>query len=171
MNFDYTQNPDSAQRADAADLIDSGAQLAEKLNRKKFQRSCVVIVALDERKTVVGVAAVKERQRDVAEIGYLIVHPDFRRRGIAQELTRRRIVVAREIGLRLLFSTIRRDNAESIGNLRKAGFQHWGDFVSAYHATRVISWFFFPLADDVDCAAEMERRTFQLKRPPVTRRP
>lgn len=167
MSFHYNQNPDSAQRAEAADLIDSGGQLAEKLDRKKFQRACVVVVALDDSNTVVGVAAVKERQGEVAEIGYLIVHPDFRRRGIAQELTRQRIEAARATGLRLLFTNVRRNNTESIGNLLKAGFRHWGDFVSAYHASRVISWFFLPLAGDVDWQVAMEQRTRQLDRLPV----
>lgn len=163
LSFHYSANPTPEQRTLAADLIDSGGQLADKLDRKKFGRAFVVVVALDETERVVGVAAVKERQRDVAEVGYLIVHPDFRRQGVAQELTRLRIETAKGKGLQLLFTNVRRDNVESIGNMRKAGFQFWGDFVSAYNTGRVISWFYYPLNSHVDYKGRLLRLTRQLK--------
>lgn len=82
MSFDYNHHPDAAQRREAANLIDAGAQLAAILDRKKLDRSCV-LVAPAGRSTVVGVAAVKKPHCDFAEIGYLIVRADFRRRGIS----------------------------------------------------------------------------------------
>jgi RimJ/RimL family protein N-acetyltransferase len=163
VNFRYIVNPNTAELNKAADLIDSGGQLAEKLDREKFKRSGAIVVAFNQENAVVGVAAIKEPQGDVAEIGYLIVDLDFRRRGIAQELTKRRIDAAKEKGLRLLFTNVRRNNTESIGNLKKADFRHWGDFMSAYQTNRVISWFFYPLATDVDWRSHMERLTQYLK--------
>jgi ribosomal protein S18 acetylase RimI-like enzyme len=167
VSFHYTASPDPAQREQAGDLIDAGEQLAEKLDREKLRRACAVIVALDPTNRVIGVAAIKERQGDIAELGYLVVHPDFRRCGIAQELTNRRIEEAKGKGLRLLFTNVRQNNKESIGNLQKAGFRYWGDFVSAYHTKRLISGFFYPLAAHVDWQTHMERLTRHLKRPSV----
>lgn len=164
MSFLYSLSPDSKQREQAADLIDAGGQLAEKLDRKRFQRACVIVVALDQAHRVIGVGVVKERQGDVAEIGYLMVHPDFRRRGIAQELTRRRIEAARKLGLHLLYTNVRRDNEKSIGNLLKVDFQFWGVFVSAYDTGRIISWFFYPLTTKVSGSAQMDSLTRHLKR-------
>jgi RimJ/RimL family protein N-acetyltransferase len=167
MSYLCSSRPDSKQIQQAADLIDAGGQLAKKLDRNRFEQACIIVVALDPALRVIGVAAVKERRGDVAEIGYLIVHPDFRRRGIAQELTRRRIEAARELGLRLLYTNVRRDNDESIGNLHKAEFLFWGDFVSAHDTGHVISWFFYPLTTKVDGPAQMERLTRRLKRSPA----
>lgn len=166
MTLNYSANPTAAQRTEAADLIDSGGQLAEKLDRTKFARSCVVVVALEKIGRVVGVGAVKKRRGNIAEVGYLIVDPNFRRRHIAQELTRRRIEAAREAGLELLFTNIRSDNIESLGNLRKAGFIFWGDFMSAYHTGRVISWYYFPLRAGGQCEAHLARLTRNLKTAP-----
>lgn len=126
MTYHYTASPTDAQLEKAADLVDAGGQLAAKLDRKKFRRSSVVVVALDENEVVVGAAAVKERKAKAAEIGYLIVHKDHRKLGSAQDLTQHRIAAAKEKGLALLFANVRRDNIPSIGNLRKAKFEHWG---------------------------------------------
>ena len=107
--------------------------------------------------------AVKERQGRIAEVGYLIVHTDHRRKGIAQELTRRRIEAARAQGLELLFTNVRRNNVESVGNLRKAGFRFWGDFFSAYNTGRVISWYYYPLQDEGNFRANLVGLTKELK--------
>ena len=164
MAVTYSSAPTEDQLEQAADLVDSGGQLAAKLDRTKFRRSSVLVVALDNGGTVVGAAAVKPRQGAIAETGYLIVRPDHRRQGIAEQLTERRIDEARRKGIALLFSNVRRDNEPSIGNLRKTKFQHWGDFVSAYGTDHVISWFYCSLDPNRDAHADLKNLTDGLKR-------
>ncbi len=167
MKISYSAAPTPAQREAAADLIDAGGQLAEKLDRAKLARACVIVIALDAAGRVIGVGAVKERRGSIAEVGYLMVDPEFRRRGIAQELTQRRIAAARDAGLELLFTNVRRDNVESRGNLHKAGFVLWGDFMSAYHTQRVISWFYYPLTAEARVEAHLKRLTRKLPKAPT----
>jgi GNAT superfamily N-acetyltransferase len=158
----YTIAPNDEQLAAAADLIDYGGQLAEKLDRYRFQQSSVIVVAFEDAK-VVGVAAVKRRRGDAAETGYLVVHKNYRRIGIGNYLLTRRIEESRKQGLAFLYTNVRAMNEESIGNLKKSGFQFWGNFISRYGTPHIISWFFYPLIDQVDFHARMKVLTDGMK--------
>src|SRR5690348_10530695 len=104
MKISYTTVLSNAQFDQAGDLIDAGEQLAEELDRSRLRRASVLVAALNSEGDVIGVGAVKERQGDVAETGYLVVHPDCRRQGIGQELTKRRLDEARRLGMALVYT-------------------------------------------------------------------
>ncbi|WP_025819940.1 GNAT family N-acetyltransferase [Shewanella marina] len=136
----------------AAALIDHRDDNAHPLDHASFFRSRAVIVALTPDNTVIGCAAIKEGQGDVAEFGYLVVAPAFRRRGIAQRLTEKRTQVAKDLGIKLLFATIRDENQASKANLLKAGWHFWANFLSIRGTGNVVGWYYFALdaATNVD---------------------
>lgn len=60
-----------------------------------------------------------------ARLANLMVHPDFRRRGIGQALLVHRLQALAERGVPYAITTVLADNEASLGNLAKQGFQHF----------------------------------------------
>ncbi|MBV7317339.1 GNAT family N-acetyltransferase [Shewanella sp. NIFS-20-20] len=154
--YTYIETQDPELIRQAAALIDQRDDNAHPLDHDSFCRSRAVIVALKTDGSLVGCAAIKEGAGDVAEMGYLVVHPDYRRQGIAQRLTQERVRRARAVGVKLLWATVRDENQASKANLLKAGWTFWHSFYSVRGTGNIIDWFYMPLMDDVDVDTMMQ---------------
>lgn len=140
----------------AASLIDKRDDNAHPLDHQAFFRSRVVILAKTSQGDIVGCAAIKAGEGSVGELGYLVVSPLYRRQGIAQGLTRKRIEVAKSRGISMLFATIRAENTSSRANLLKAGFIFWRDYLSIRGTGNTVGWYYLALEDNIDVEVVMQ---------------
>jgi predicted GNAT family acetyltransferase len=122
LKWECFDSPSVDQLDCAVALVNEGGKLKFPLNRAKLVQCTGVIVAVDENATVVGVAAIKKAEDNVAEIGYLVVQKELRGKGIGKGLTAARVALAKRKGLSLIYSNIRQDNIESNGDAKKAGY-------------------------------------------------
>ncbi len=148
IQYVICQSPE--ELAAAVNLLDNRDDNAHPLDHSVFVRSRAVILAKAASGEIVGCAAIKAGEGEVGELGYLVVTPAYRRQGIAQTLTIKRIEVAQSLGISLLFATIRAENAASRVNLLKAGFQFWRNYLSIRGTGNTVGWYFLALQADID---------------------
>lgn len=146
----------AAELAAAAALIDQRDDNAHPLDHQAFALSRAVILAKTLEGEMVGCAAIKAGSGPVGELGYLVVSPLYRRRGIAQGLTLKRIEVAKALGIALLFATIRDENNASRVNLLKAGFHFWRNYLSIRGTGNTVGWYYLALEDELDIDGIMQ---------------
>lgn len=144
----------------AAQLIDGRDDNAHPLDHQVFFDSRAVILAKTLEGEIVGCAAIKAGKGTVdkgtvGELGYLVVSSHYRRQGIAQGLTQKRIEVAKALGISILYATIRAENTSSQANLLKAGFQFWRDYLSIRGTGNTVGWYYLALSANVDAEAIM----------------
>ena len=139
----------------AAQLIDGRDDNAHPLDHQVFFDSRAVILAKTFEGEIVGCAAIKAGKGTVGELGYLVVSSHYRRQGIAQGLTQKRIEVAKALGISILYATIRAENTSSQANLLKAGFQFWRDYLSIRGTGNTVGWYYLALSANVDAEAIM----------------
>jgi len=154
IQFVLCQN--AAELAAAAALIDQRDDNAHPLDHQSFAQSRAVILAKTLEGEMVGCAAIKAGSGLVGELGYLVVSPLYRRRGIAQGLTLKRIEVAKAQGIALLFATIRDENNASRVNLLKAGFHFWRNYLSIRGTGNTVGWYYLALQESVDIDGIMQ---------------
>ncbi|MCF1429055.1 MAG: GNAT family N-acetyltransferase [Shewanella sp.] len=155
-SFIYKVTQESADLKAAAKLLDTRDDNAHPLNHESFFRSRFVVVAMTEEGDLIGCAAIKEGEGEIAEMGYLMVSPAYRRRGVAQRLTQERVEVARREGVKLLWATVRDENKASKVNLLKNGFQFWRNYQSIRGTGNVVGWYYMSLEEGLDVDAVME---------------
>ncbi|MGL6123776.1 MAG: GNAT family N-acetyltransferase, partial [Shewanella sp.] len=97
LQFVISETP--AELMLAAQLIDGRDDDAHPLEHQIFFHSRAVILAKTPGGEIVGCAAIKAGKGVVGELGYLVVSPHYRRKGIAQGLTQKRIEVAKALGI------------------------------------------------------------------------
>ncbi|BDM65360.1 GNAT family acetyltransferase [Shewanella sp. NFH-SH190041] len=155
-SFTYLVTREPAYLKAAANLVDTRDDNAHPLNHESFFRSRSVVVALTKEGGMVGCAAIKEGEGDMAEMGYLMVSPAYRRRGIAQRLTRERVSVAKQDGIKMLWATVRDENTASKANLLKNGWHFWHNYLSVRGTGNVVGWYYLPIEDGLDIDARMQ---------------
>lgn len=158
IQFVISEQPE--ELALAAQLIDGRDDNAHPLDHQVFFDSRAVILAKTLEGEIVGCAAIKAGKGTVdkgtvGELGYLVVSPYYRRQGIAQGLTQKRIEVAKALGISILYATIRAENTSSQANLLKAGFQFWRDYLSVRGTGNTVGWYYLALSANVDAEAIM----------------
>ncbi|AUD61119.1 GCN5 family acetyltransferase [Shewanella sp. Pdp11] len=153
IQFVISEQPE--ELAQAAQLIDGRDDNAHPLDHQVFFDSRAVILAKTFEGEIVGCAAIKAGKGTVGELGYLVVSPHYRRQGIAQGLTQKRIEVAKALGIMILYATIRAENTSSQANLLKAGFQFWRDYLSIRGTGNTVGWYYLALSANVDAEAIM----------------
>ena len=158
IQFVISEQPE--ELALAAQLIDGRDDNAHPLDHQVFFDSRAVILAKTLKGEIVGCAAIKAGKGTVdkgtvGELGYLVVSPYYRRQGIAQGLTQKRIEVAKALGISILYATIRAENTSSQANLLKAGFQFWRDYLSVRGTGNTVGWYYLALSANVDAEAIM----------------
>lgn len=102
-------------------LLGKGQYLLEKWGVQ--EASGIVVLAHDEYSTV-GLAACYE-YLEVLDGAYLIctmVHPNYRRQGIAERLMEERLTILTSRGVSQVHVTTWSENTGSVGNIEKAGF-------------------------------------------------
>ncbi|MEM6247187.1 GNAT family N-acetyltransferase [Shewanella vaxholmensis] len=158
IQFVISEQPE--ELALAAQLIDGRDDNAHPLDHQVFFDSRAVILAKTLEGEIVGCAAIKAGKGTVdngtvGELGYLVVSSHYRRQGIAQGLTQKRIEVAKALGISILYATIRAENTSSQANLLKAGFQFWRDYLSVRGTGNTVGWYYLALSANVDAEAIM----------------
>lgn len=153
IEFVISEQPE--ELALAAQLIDGRDDNAHPLDHQVFFDSRAVILAKTFEGEIVGCAAIKAGKGTVGELGYLVVSSHYRRQGIAQGLTQKRIEVAKALGIMILYATIRAENTSSQANLLKAGFQFWRDYLSIRGTGNTVGWYYLALSANVDAEAIM----------------
>ncbi|MDT3274171.1 GNAT family N-acetyltransferase [Shewanella sp. SP2S2-4] len=158
IQFVISEQPE--ELALAAQLIDGRDDNAHPLDHQVFFDSRAVILAKTLKGEIVGCAAIKAGKGTVdkgtvGELGYLVVSSHYRRQGIAQGLTQKRIEVAKALGISILYATIRAENTSSQANLLKAGFQFWRDYLSIRGTGNTVGWYYLALSTNVDAEAIM----------------
>lgn len=153
IQFVISEQPE--ELALAAQLIDGRDDNAHPLDHQVFFDSRAVILAKTFEGEIVGCAAIKAGKGTVGELGYLVVSSHYRRQGIAQGLTQKRIEVAKALGILILYATIRAENTSSQANLLKAGFQFWRDCLSIRGTGNTVGWYYLALSANVDAEAIM----------------
>ena len=153
IQFVISEQPE--ELALAAQLIDGRDDNAHPLDHQVFFDSRAVILAKTLEGEIVGCAAIKAGKGTVGELGYLVVSSHYRRQGIAQGLTQKRIEVAKALGILILYATIRAENTSSQANLLKAGFQFWRDYLSIRGTGNTVGWYYLALSANVDAEAIM----------------
>ena len=154
IQFVISEQPE--ELALAAQLIDGRDDNAHPLDHQVFFHSRAVILAKTFEGEIVGCAAIKAGKGTVGELGYLVVSSHYRRQGIAQGLTQKRIEVAKALGISIWYATIRAENTSSQANLLKAGFQFWRDYLSIRGTGNTVGWYYLALSANVDAEAIMQ---------------
>lgn len=160
-NIQFVIGEKPQELALAAQLIDGRDDNAHPLDHQVFFHSRAVILAKTIEGEIVGCAAIKAGKGTVdkgtvGELGYLVVSPHYRRQGIAQGLTQKRIEVAKALGILILYATIRAENTSSQANLLKAGFQFWRNYLSIRGTGNTVGWYYLALSVNVDAEAIMQ---------------
>ncbi|MCU8024467.1 MULTISPECIES: GNAT family N-acetyltransferase [unclassified Shewanella] len=160
-NIQFVIGEKPEELALAAQLIDGRDDNAHPLDHQVFFHSRAVILAKTIEGEIVGCAAIKAGKGTVdkgtvGELGYLVVSPYYRRQGIAQGLTHKRIEVAKALGMSILYATIRAENTSSQANLLKAGFQFWRNYLSIRGTGNTVGWYYLALSVNVDAEAIMQ---------------
>ncbi|MBW3514777.1 GNAT family N-acetyltransferase [Shewanella sp. NKUCC01_JLK] len=160
-NIQFVIGKKPEELALAAQLIDGRDDNAHPLDHQVFFHSRAVILAKTIEGEIVGCAAIKAGKGTVGkgtvgELGYLVVSPYYRRQGIAQGLTQKRIEVAKALGILILYATIRAENTSSQANLLKAGFQFWRNYLSIRGTGNTVGWYYLALSVNVDAEAIMQ---------------
>lgn len=106
-----------------ADLINSGRQLYVHLVPSSILASKIqYIIELDGEK-VVGAVGLDQKSSRVTEIKHLVVHPQYRRRGIGKKLLERAITAAQTD---FVYGYVREDNLTNIRNNFRVGMRPMG---------------------------------------------
>lgn len=155
-NIQFVIGEKPQELALAAQLIDGRDDNAHPLDHQVFFHSRAVILAKTIEGEILGCAAIKAGKGTVGELGYLVVSPHYRRQGIAQGLTQKRIEVAKALGILILYATIRAENTSSQANLLKAGFQFWRNYLSIRGTGNTVGWYYLALSANVDAEAIMQ---------------
>lgn len=160
-NIQFVIGKKPEELALAAQLIDGRDDNAHPLDHQVFFHSRAVILAKTIEGEIVGCAAIKAGKGTVGkgtvgELGYLVVSPHYRRQGIAQGLTQKRIEVAKALGILILYATIRAENTSSQANLLKVGFQFWRNYLSIRGTGNTVGWYYLALSVNVDAEAIMQ---------------
>lgn len=154
IQFVLSEKPEELMLA--ASLIEQRDDNAHPLEHSVFFRSRAVVLAKTPQGNIVGCAAIKAGEGKIGEFGYLVVSPLYRRQGIAQRLTQKRIEVAKSLGIAILFATIRAENISSRANLLKAGFKFWRDYLSIRGTGNTVGWYYLTLEDSINVETVMQ---------------
>ncbi len=153
-DINYVVKPNEFLLNQAMDLLDSRINVVHLLDRAAFIRAFFIVVAVFEER-VIGVATIKSSGSSAKELGFLMVDPQFRRRGIAEKLTMHRIDYARQQRVSLLYSVIKESNFASINNMKKQAFHFFGRYQSALGSGLWFDWYYLPLIDENQAVMEM----------------
>ena len=131
----------------AADLIDENGHRTLPVDRFSFLRLPLLVIAKHGSR-VVGAAAVSRLSSGALEIGFMTVHRDYRRQGIARKLTEMRILFARRNRCFAIYAMVRPDNKASWGNLKKIGFRRYGYYLHKEDGTTPMICCYYPLTNN-----------------------
>ncbi len=143
--FRFSSSPSMVYLQAFAEALNENAHLPYKVSHRQIAAAPYCLVATTSAGEFVGACTIRQRHGVMAEIGFMLVKKEYRRQGLAQHMTRLRIAQAQQLGIKLLYARVRGNNIGSIENLRKAGFQSAGEFLSQKDRHSTISWFYLAL--------------------------
>jgi ribosomal protein S18 acetylase RimI-like enzyme len=101
------------------------------LTRLAGYRWAIFVAEVEGR--LVGCGGYMGMGRAQMELSNLMVHPDYRRRGIGQALLETRLAHLRQDGYRLVTTSILSTNVASLGNIQKQGFELFDEYTLWEH--------------------------------------
>jgi len=141
--FTDTPSPDLLNKFTFA--LNANGHLRYHVNVEQLLSVSYIQIAYTPWGDFVGGSTIKCCDNTVAEMGYMLVAREYRRQGLAEGMTISRIRYARKTGIKILCAKVRKNNVNSIANLRKAGFQPVDEFLRQKYDLSAISWFYLPL--------------------------
>jgi ribosomal protein S18 acetylase RimI-like enzyme len=79
---------------------------------------------------VLGAAGIDRQSYTFSEIKHVVVHPEWRGKGIAKLLLKRALGI---ISTKMIYATVREDNEASLKLFESLGFQRSGDYPAENH--------------------------------------
>lgn len=108
-------------------LLNKYNKLTIKYNTEEILLSPDTYVIETEAGTVTGVAAINKKAYAVSELHHVVVHPAFRKRGIAKHLV---ITALNKSSTPIVYATIRSENKASINVFTYCGFINAGKYIT-----------------------------------------
>ncbi len=127
LYFSLDHNSIAAQ---TAYLINSNNQLGSTRTAQTILGGKTHYVVELHGRLVIGAVGTEHQGYTVTEIKHLVVHPDWRNRGIAQHLVRRALAIA---DTPMSYVTVRGDNLSSLNLFDKMEFIRAGEYFSTDH--------------------------------------
>jgi len=125
--------------------LNESGHLRDRVNIERLLNVSYIQIACTHWGDFIGGSTIKYCDDALAEMGYMFVTREYRRQGLAENMTISRIRYARKAGIKILCAKVKENNASSIANLRKAGFQSVGKFLNQKYDLSTTDWFYLPL--------------------------
>ncbi len=113
-----------------AALLNCCNQLQKKKSTGSILHGRTNYVVEPHGKWVLGTIGVDRLNYTFTEIKHLVVHPDWRGKGLAKRLLRKALVM---VDTKLVYATVREDNDASLKLFESFGFQNSGDYPTGDH--------------------------------------
>jgi len=122
---------DSGQIAQqVAALVNNNNNLSMKRTAADIQHSHTDYIVETHGKWVLGAVGLDRQSYTFTEIKHLVVHPEWRGKGLASHLLRRALSLA---SAKMVYATVREDNEASLRLFESFGFQRAGDYPADGH--------------------------------------
>ncbi len=113
-----------------AALINSSNKLSKKRSVNDIQNGQTNYVVESHGRWVLGAVGLDRQGYTFTEIKHLVVHSEWRGKGIAKRLLKRALALA---NTKMIYATIREDNKASLKLFESLGFQNSGDYAAGNH--------------------------------------
>ena len=111
-------------------LINSHNRLSTKKSVANIQNGHTDYIVETHGQWVLGAVGLDRQGYTFTEIKHLVVHSEWRRKGIARHLLKRAL---RVVDTKMVYATIREDNKGSLKLFKSLGFQNAGGYATKNH--------------------------------------
>ncbi|MDT8426625.1 MAG: GNAT family N-acetyltransferase [Methyloprofundus sp.] len=159
LGAESTESPSTEQLNTFVQALNENGHLPYTVCLEQVRRAPYVQIIHDYQGNFIAGSTIKCCDGEVAEIGFMLVDKKYRQLGLAERMTKDRISYARKLGIKMLYAKVRGKNIKSMNNLRKAGFQSSGDYLSQKDLYSTVSWFYLSLGlmSDTDCQQRLRK--------------
>lgn len=140
-DYQLIENPGFQRKEKLADLLDANGHIPQPVDRQLLHQAPYVLVILNQYGELIGGSSIKSLDDGVAEFGFTIVAEPYRRMGLGNHITRRRLNQAIRLGARLICSMVRYNNVRSRNNLKKTGFRFAGRYLHRFDGKTRLDWY------------------------------
>jgi ribosomal protein S18 acetylase RimI-like enzyme len=119
-----------------AGLINSYNNLSMKRSANSIRHGKTDYIVETHGKWVLGATGIDRQSYTFTEIKHVVVHPDWRGKGLAKRLVRRAMDI---ISTRMIYCTVRNDNEASLELFKSCGFQVAGSYPAEDHTVIILA--------------------------------
>lgn len=130
MAFYFSLNHDKIAYQ-VATLINCYNQLAAKKSASEILCGHTNYITETHGKLILGAVGMDRQSYTFTEIKHLVVHPEWRGKGIAKHLLRRALDIT---NTKMIYATVREGNEASLRLFESFGFNRAGDYTTEDHA-------------------------------------